>query len=89
MGRVTRPCIAYFATVNGAAKLIIMPPETYHQVPSKGIATAMFLYRKGSLTKMFCLFVVFFRNFLYQACQKSCFLKMHNREKCSVFYTLR
>ena len=43
VGGVTRPCIACCASVGGAVKLIIVSPETYHQAPSKGDATTMFL----------------------------------------------
>ena len=42
VGGVTEPCIAYCASISGAIKLIFVSPEMYPQVPSNGVATAMF-----------------------------------------------
>ena len=42
LGGVTKTCIAYCASISGAIKLIFVSPEMYPQVPSNGVATAMF-----------------------------------------------
>ena len=51
VGGVTKRCIAQGATISGAIKLIFVSPETYPQVPSNGVATAMFPQRNGSFSR--------------------------------------
>ena len=51
MGGVTEPCMAQCASISGAIKLNFESPETYPQVPSNGVATAMFPQRNGSLSR--------------------------------------
>ena len=43
VGGVTGPCIAECASLSDAIKLIIVSLETYSQVPSKDVETALFL----------------------------------------------